>query len=254
MILVLTYNEIEKEQLTEAQQVSLAEAVCAKEDDGKENIASVRKQLFQEDPNTRLEPKSHKESLKEKNDDDDDDDDDDQHNVDALIRKKKKGSSEVREEEKQTLIPTPPRSPRTNLSLDKELNVDKLCSKIATTLDEDVPKPNHVITLQPTSSSSIPDLRQQVYMRMKNDPHSQAIDPNIWKVLKAKFEKSSTPSKSCKHNVFCKRDHDDHLDDYAPCEGEKGTKNQKTTGGSKSTKNSYSLKQPVIESRTTSFV
>ncbi|GKA91296.1 hypothetical protein Tco_0813166 [Tanacetum coccineum] len=58
-------------------------------------------------------------------------------------------------------------------------------------------------------------------MRMKNDPHSQAIDPNIWKVLKAKFEKSSTPSKSCKHNVFCKRDHDDHLDDYTPREGEK---------------------------------
>ncbi|GKC35647.1 hypothetical protein Tco_1048031 [Tanacetum coccineum] len=77
--------------------------------------------INQEDPNTRLEPKSHKESLKEKNDDDDDDNDDDQHNFDALIRKKKKGSLEIKEEEKQTSIPTPPRSPRTNLSSDKEL-------------------------------------------------------------------------------------------------------------------------------------
>ncbi|GKE68852.1 hypothetical protein Tco_1526924 [Tanacetum coccineum] len=41
---------------------------------------------------------------------------------------------------------------------------------------------------------------------MKDDPQS---DPDMWKVLKAKFEKTSIPSESGKQNVFCKRDHDD---------------------------------------------
>ncbi|GKC78450.1 hypothetical protein Tco_1129224 [Tanacetum coccineum] len=89
-----TYSEIKYEHLTKAQQVSLVVAVSAKEAEEKENIASVEKAIMakEEDPDTRLEPESHKESPEEKNDDDIDENDDDHHNDDALIRRKKKGN------------------------------------------------------------------------------------------------------------------------------------------------------------------
>ncbi|GJW10782.1 hypothetical protein Tco_1576609 [Tanacetum coccineum] len=51
---------------------------------------------------------------------------------------------------------------------------------------------NHVLTLQPSSSTFVP-LQKQLYMKMKDDPQLQATGPNTWKVLKAKFEKSSAP-------------------------------------------------------------
>ncbi|GKF61470.1 hypothetical protein Tco_0181524, partial [Tanacetum coccineum] len=141
IIPVPTYSEVEYDQLTEAQQVSIAATVNAKELEEKENVATVEKAIMaeevnklvkgdeekesfidyllinQENPNTRLKPESRKESPTEKVNDDDGDD---QHNNDALIRMKKKRSSDIREKEKQTPIPTPSRSPRTNVSLDKE--------------------------------------------------------------------------------------------------------------------------------------
>ncbi|GJS14901.1 hypothetical protein Tco_0409373 [Tanacetum coccineum] len=103
-------------------------------------------------------------------------------------------------------------------------------------------------------STSIPDLQQQLYMKMKDDPQSQVVDPDMWKVHKAKYEKSSAPSESCRYNIFHKRNHDDHLDDNAPREGEKGTKKQKTSGKSKSAKDSSSLKRPVKDYQKMSFV
>nr|GEZ01027.1 hypothetical protein [Tanacetum cinerariifolium] len=231
--------------------------------------------LSQDDPSTRLEPVSHTKSLKEKNDNDD------QLNVDALIRRAKylkvvvaiisrKNTYMVQNIKKNFL---------------QRSNVDKLCSKIAVTLNEDVPKvtsatvelssmvskeligitpqqfeaflniymQNHVINLQSSSSALIPYLQQQLYMKMKNDPQSQVADPYMWKDFKAKFKKSYAPSESC-IIFFCKRDHDEHPNDNALHEGEKGTKNQKTTGGSKSAKDSSSSKQLVKESQTISFV
>ncbi|GKA33964.1 hypothetical protein Tco_0720393 [Tanacetum coccineum] len=51
--------------------------------------------------------------------DDDNDDDNDDHDDHALVRNKKTGSLEDRTKKMQTPIPSPPRSPRTDLSLDK---------------------------------------------------------------------------------------------------------------------------------------
>ncbi|GJX28823.1 hypothetical protein Tco_0236902 [Tanacetum coccineum] len=54
---------------------------------------------------------------------------------------------------------------------------------------------NTTLNLYPTTSSSnakksSADLQQQLYLSMKSKPQDQAADPEIWEILKAKFEKS----------------------------------------------------------------
>ncbi|GJU29028.1 hypothetical protein Tco_1172617 [Tanacetum coccineum] len=71
-------------------------------------------------PGTRLEPWHNKENLKEIVDNDDEMSDNDDHTDHTLIRNEKTGSLETRNEKMQTLIPTPPRSFRNDLSFDKE--------------------------------------------------------------------------------------------------------------------------------------
>ncbi|GKD76368.1 hypothetical protein Tco_1338989, partial [Tanacetum coccineum] len=81
----------------------------------------------EEDSGTRLEPESHKKNPKIVNDDEeekkddkkDDDNDNDDHDDHALVRNKVTSSLDVRNEKMQAPIPSPPRSPRTCLSLDK---------------------------------------------------------------------------------------------------------------------------------------
>ncbi|GJV15350.1 reverse transcriptase domain-containing protein [Tanacetum coccineum] len=60
------------------------------------------RKLSHEDPDTRLEPRSYKESPEEKKHDDDDN----HQNDDALIIRKRMGILETRKAEKQTPIPT----------------------------------------------------------------------------------------------------------------------------------------------------
>ncbi|GJR26841.1 hypothetical protein Tco_1103073 [Tanacetum coccineum] len=49
------------------------------------------------------------------------------------------------------------------------------------------------LNVYPTSSSnagkSTADLQQQLYLKMKSTPKDQAADPELWEILKAKFEK-----------------------------------------------------------------
>ncbi|GKA45656.1 hypothetical protein Tco_0738452 [Tanacetum coccineum] len=40
-----------------------------------------------------------------------------------------------------------------------------------------------------TANTSSADLQQQLYLNMKTKPQDQAVDPEIWEILKAKFEK-----------------------------------------------------------------
>ncbi|GJS00564.1 hypothetical protein Tco_0317072 [Tanacetum coccineum] len=121
----------EKDQLTEAQKVSLAEAVSAKEAEEKENVERVEKGIIseevdkmvegdeevderfadslilsQEDPDTRIDLGSHKKSPEKEKEDDDD-------YVDiSLVRRKQTCSLEFREEQKQTPLTTPLDPPR----------------------------------------------------------------------------------------------------------------------------------------------
>ncbi|GKA53784.1 hypothetical protein Tco_0747099 [Tanacetum coccineum] len=48
---------------------------------------------------------------------------------------------------------------------------------------------NTTLNLYPTTSSSTADLQQQLYLNMKTKPQDQAADPELWEILKAKFEK-----------------------------------------------------------------
>ncbi|GJT73767.1 hypothetical protein Tco_1033053 [Tanacetum coccineum] len=105
-ILVPTYKEIERDQLTETTHISI---VVAKSDGTKKGDDTDSYDTFllnQEDLGTSLGPESHKEILKGmiSVNVDVDDNDDDQQNVDALIMKKKMGSSEIRDAKMQTSI------------------------------------------------------------------------------------------------------------------------------------------------------
>ncbi|GJR88064.1 hypothetical protein Tco_0212075 [Tanacetum coccineum] len=53
---------------------------------------------------------------------------------------------------------------------------------------------HRTLNLYPTTSSSTAekstaDLQQQLYLNMKSKPQDQAADPELWEILKAKFEK-----------------------------------------------------------------
>ncbi|GKE53893.1 hypothetical protein Tco_1489049 [Tanacetum coccineum] len=53
---------------------------------------------------------------------------------------------------------------------------------------------NTTLNLYPTTSSSTAqkssaDLQQQLYLNMKTKPQDQAAGPELWEILKAKFEK-----------------------------------------------------------------
>ncbi|GKC45104.1 hypothetical protein Tco_1062826, partial [Tanacetum coccineum] len=91
---------------------------------------------------------------------------------------------------------------------------------------------NMVLNVHPTTSASTvtttSDLQQKLYLKMKLDLQAQVDDPELWDVLRAKFEKTSASAGSCRDDAFRKRNHDDHQgDDDAP-KGEKSTKRQKT--------------------------
>ncbi|GJZ72477.1 hypothetical protein Tco_0636328 [Tanacetum coccineum] len=200
----------EKENVASVEKAIIAEEVDKmvdkKEEEEEEESFVYSLLLSQEDPNTRLEPRSYMESPKEVKDDDDDDPNTD----DALSWRKRMGSSETREAERQTLIHIPPKSPRIDLSSDKDPSIDLTETHIhmSNVLSQSSSKRakhimviqqvaqgtrqvvkahlridvnlemkkevTSVITLQPSSSAYIPDLQQQLYMKMNDNLHSQA--------------------------------------------------------------------------------
>ncbi|GKC90228.1 hypothetical protein Tco_1150877, partial [Tanacetum coccineum] len=58
----------------------------------------------------------------------------------------------------------------------------------------DISGMNTILNLYPktkssTATTSSADLQHQLYLSMKTKPQDQAADPEIWEILKAKFEK-----------------------------------------------------------------
>ncbi|GJS13820.1 hypothetical protein Tco_0408292 [Tanacetum coccineum] len=96
-------------------------------------------------------------------------------------------------------------------------------------------------TVSPTPATSS---QGHAKLISKKYSHIPVIDPELWDVLKCKFEKSYALSYPCRIDAFRKRDHEDHQEDDAPHEGEKRAKKKKTSKGSKSASSSSS-KQPV---------
>ncbi|GJZ85509.1 hypothetical protein Tco_0650848 [Tanacetum coccineum] len=96
----------------------------------------------EEDISDKLEPESHKDKPKivddgdeeeeKKDDKKDDDNDDNDHTDHASIKDQVMGSSEIRQEKMHALIPSPLRSPRIDLSSDKDIN-QKLTATVSLT-------------------------------------------------------------------------------------------------------------------------
>ncbi|GJW65546.1 hypothetical protein Tco_0117430 [Tanacetum coccineum] len=64
-----------------------------------------------------------------------------------------------------------------------------------------------------TATTSIADIKHQLYLIMKSNHQYQAANPKLWDILKAKFEK---PLMIVVLNAFRKRHHGDHHYDAAP--------------------------------------
>ncbi|GJX34142.1 hypothetical protein Tco_0245699 [Tanacetum coccineum] len=99
---------------------------------------------------------------------------------------------------------------------------------------------NNVITIHHTTSISTvttttADLQHQLFVKMKSNLQDQVADPELWDVLKRKFEKSLTASAPYRIDAFHKRDHDDYQEDDAPPEEDIRVKRKNTSKGSKST-------------------
>ncbi|GJW02749.1 hypothetical protein Tco_1561605 [Tanacetum coccineum] len=193
-----------------------------------------------DDFDNRLKPESHKENPEYVDDDNDKEDE----KVDEK-EGNETGSLEIRTEKMQTPIPTTPRSPRINLSSDKNIIIEEVFKQYGQ---------NNVIQVHPTTTTSTDttsstDLQKQLYLKMKRSLQDRANDITLWEVLKRKFEKSSISNTSCRDDAFNSQHHDDHQDDDAPPEGEKRVKRQKTSKTSKSARGS-SWKRPVKDSIT----
>nr|GEU36183.1 retrovirus-related Pol polyprotein from transposon TNT 1-94 [Tanacetum cinerariifolium] len=148
---------------------------------------------------------------------------------DALMRKKGKGIVEI----KDTSTTTTPRSPRTHTATLKEVvpmmvdettnnNIKKKLPKIvaegirmerekvkadiASMVFEAVDSflrnymNNHILYVHHTESvsSTILDLQQQLYLKMKDDEQARDADLPIWIALKYKYEKSAPHVEPCR--------------------------------------------------------
>ncbi|GJZ63443.1 hypothetical protein Tco_0619864 [Tanacetum coccineum] len=80
---------------------------------------------------------------------------------------------------------------------------------------------NHILHVHPneSASSTILDLQQQLYLKMKDDEQARDADLPIWLALKYKYEKSAPHVEPCRVNAFRSRDHKDHHDDDARPKG-----------------------------------
>nr|GEV68202.1 hypothetical protein [Tanacetum cinerariifolium] len=210
----------------------------------------------------RIEPGSHKEHPEVVNDDDDNKEEKkDDKEGDVM------GSLETRTEKMQTPISIIPRSPRINLSSEKNiaeeltnivslstpslplhLNIctsknafPKVHEKVDQVLLEIVPQlaeraTNDLIerNMKRVMADTTIQERDTFQAEMKSNPQDQANDPTLWDVVKRKFEKSSTSNTSCMDDEIHSQRHDDHQEDDAPLEGEKRVKRHKTSKSLKS--------------------
>ncbi|GKF51033.1 hypothetical protein Tco_0147500, partial [Tanacetum coccineum] len=104
------------------------------------------------------------------------------------------------------------------------------------------------VHLNESASSTILDLQQQLYLKMKDDEQARDADLLIWLVLKYKYEKSALHVEPCRVAVVRTRDHKDHHDDDARPEGESSAKRQRTSEHGTYTRGESSSSQAMDES------
>ncbi|GJX62591.1 hypothetical protein Tco_0295491 [Tanacetum coccineum] len=226
----LTSDDQECDEIHEATLLSLALHKTSKAAKEQENVAAVEKKILEEDVeniiegedeesdatdfdnsvflndeedfDTRLEPGSHKENLKniddeeeEKKDDkkNDNDDDDDDNHTEHAINFTTRGIKEKVDEVLHEIVPKIA-SNATNDLIDE--NLPRIVANAVKKERESLKDVNTVLNVHPTISASITttttcDLQYQLYLKMKTDLQAQVADPELWDVLRAKFKKSS---------------------------------------------------------------
>ncbi|GKB02593.1 hypothetical protein Tco_0830682 [Tanacetum coccineum] len=256
--------DVERDEIIEATQLRLTLDKTAKVYEEQQNVAAVVKKILEEDVENLIEGEDEsdgdefadteivdddddRKNEDDKHDDakDDDDNDDDDHDDHSLIRTWKTGSSGIRTEKMKTPIPSPPRSPRIDLSLDKAIDEEliDIIKKVNESLKEIIPK-LATSTTNDLINDNIPKLVTDAVKKERES--SQPTN-----TLKAKYEKSSALIDFCRYDAFRKRDHGEHQGGDAPPERDKGAKRQKTSRSSKSVRGSSS-KQHAKETNTSS--
>nr|GEU29665.1 hypothetical protein [Tanacetum cinerariifolium] len=183
--------------------------------------------LGQKDPDTKIDPGSHKESLEENkvveyvyiNEEEEE-----ETTKAALIRRKGKCSLEIRD----TPLATPTRSPRNrSLSLDKDKLKELTASKTTS---------SKVSSFKPTSNRSrhlqeillmVVDDVQKEQVRIRVALYSQ-VNNDLATNFSPHFEKPTAHVRPSRTDAFQKRDHDDHHDDDARPKGKSSAKRQRT--------------------------
>ncbi|GJS33760.1 hypothetical protein Tco_0532142 [Tanacetum coccineum] len=155
-------DDVKRDDIIEATQLSLDEAKTTKVYEEQQNIVAVEKRILKEDVENLIEgddesseeivdddekndDDTHDDAKNDENKDDDGDNDDYDHIDRSLIRTQRTGSPKIRTQKMQTPIPSPPRSIRPELSSDKEITKELT---VFDTLMPDVPSHN---SYQPTS-------------------------------------------------------------------------------------------------------
>ncbi|GJR83462.1 hypothetical protein Tco_0154247 [Tanacetum coccineum] len=232
-----------------------------------------RKQIVEgnkddDDSKDRLEPGSHKDKPKYVDDDDEKDD----KKVDEE-EGGEMGSLETRTEKMQTLIPTPPRSPRTILSSDKNMTQEltdpvplpttttsntphskQRISSLYNHLPEELIKNNlkpciaaTIIEDRDAFRLEVPDLISQEFNAQapkiivelfKNYVQSNVIQIHPTIIISTETSSSADLQQQLEDEI--NSHHDDHQEDDAPPEGEKRVKIHKTSKSSKSARGSSS--------------
>ncbi|GJS45394.1 hypothetical protein Tco_0595515 [Tanacetum coccineum] len=87
---------------------------------------------------------------------------------------------------------------------------------------------NIILHVHPTvsTSSSILDLQQQLYLKMKDDKQERYADFWLWLALMYKFKKPASHVEPCRVDAFYSHGHEDHHDDDARPEGESSSQDQ----------------------------
>ncbi|GKA61241.1 hypothetical protein Tco_0760648, partial [Tanacetum coccineum] len=206
----------------------------------------------------RIEPRSHKEYPKVV-------DDDDENKEEKKDEKKDDdmGSLENGTEKMQTPIPTTSRSPRTNLSLDKNIDQELTVTvSPSTATTSKYPHKKRRISSKYSHllvHGKVYQVLYEIIPQLAERATNDLIEGNLKRVVadtiiqerdafqsKRKFEQSSISNTSCRDDKFHSQKHDDHQKDDAPLEGEKRVKRHKTSKSSKSAREETAIDEDEV--------
>nr|GEX52294.1 hypothetical protein [Tanacetum cinerariifolium] len=153
--------------------------------------------------------------------------DNDDHTDHTLVGSHATVSMETRNEQMQIPIPTPNRSPKKDLSYDNTISEELMAtvspttattskhsskskSKREFTSNKTKILPGSIAgmcsryptTRLSTAKMLTADLQHQLYLNMKSKPPDQAADPELWEIMKTKFEKPQVSTSSYQYELF----------------------------------------------------